>query len=87
MRHRSALAGCALPDKTAFPIPEAFIPLTLNLDIHGKPLIYRSAKNGPDRLQSERAKADELIRLLDSETLVPIRYSDIRRLPEGHSLL
>jgi hypothetical protein len=25
----------------------------------------------------ERAEADELIRLLDSETIVPIRYSDI----------
>ena len=49
----------------------------LNLDVNGKPLTYRSAKNGPDRLIWERAEADELIRLLDSSTIVPIRYSDI----------
>ena len=66
-----------LPDDNRLPIPEAFIPPTLNLDIHGKPLNYRSAKNGPDRLQWERAEADELIRLLDSSTIVPIRYSEI----------
>ncbi len=58
------------------PIPEVYIPPTLNLDVNGKPLTYRSAKNGPDRLLWERAEADELIRLLDSETIVPIRYSD-----------
>jgi hypothetical protein len=59
------------------PIPEAYIPPALNLDIHGKPLTYRSAKNGPDRLVWERAEADELIRLLDTQTIVPIKYSDI----------
>ena len=59
------------------PIPEAYIPPALNLDVNGKPLTYRSAKNGPDRLLWERAEADELIRLLDSETIVPIRFSDI----------
>jgi hypothetical protein len=59
------------------PIPEAYIPPALNLDIHGKPLTYRSAKNGPDHLVWERAEADELIRLLDTKTIVPIKYSDI----------
>jgi hypothetical protein len=47
-------------------IPEAYIiPPALNLDVNGKPLTYRSDKNGPDRLLWERAEADELIRLLD----------------------
>ena len=32
------------------PIPEAYIPPALNLDVNGKPLTYRSAKNGPDHL-------------------------------------
>ncbi len=59
------------------PIPEAYIPPALNLDVNGKPLTYRSAKNGPDHLIWERAEADELIRLLDSSTIVPIRYSEI----------
>ena len=59
------------------PIPEAYISPALNLDANGKPLTYRSAKNGPDKLLWERAEADELIRLLDSETIVPIRFSDI----------
>jgi hypothetical protein len=58
-------------------VDSTFIPPTLNLDIHGKLLNYRSAKNGPDRIQWERAEADELIRLLDSSTIVPIRYSEI----------
>jgi hypothetical protein len=49
----------------------------LNLDVNGKPLTYRSAKNGPDRLVWKRAEADELIRLLDSQTIVPIKYCDI----------
>jgi len=68
--HRRAYAA-------VLPIPEAYIPPALNLDINGKPLTYRSAKNGPDRLVWERAEADELIRLLDTKTIVPIRYSDI----------
>jgi hypothetical protein len=59
------------------PIPEACIPPALNLDVNGKSLTYRSAKNGPERLLWERAESDELIRLLDSETIVPIRFSDI----------
>ncbi len=63
------------------PIPEAYIPPVLNLDVHSKPLTYCSAKNGPDRLSWERAEADKLIRLLDSESIVPIHYSDI---PEKH---
>jgi hypothetical protein len=58
------------------PVLDAFVPPALNLDVHGKPLTYRSAKNGPDRLLWERAEADELIRLLDSNTIVPIRHSD-----------
>jgi hypothetical protein len=58
-------------------IPEAYIPPALNLDVNGKPLTYRSAKNGPDRLVWERAEADELIRLLDSKTIVPIKYREI----------
>ncbi len=41
--HRRAYA-------TVLPIPEAYIPPALNLDIDGKSLTYRSAKNGPDRL-------------------------------------
>ncbi len=68
--HRRAFAA-------VLPIPEAYIPPTLNFDVNGTPLTYRSAKNGPDRLVWERAEADELIRLLDSETIVPIKYSDI----------
>ncbi len=36
---------------TMLPVPDAFVPPALNLDVHGKPLTYRSAKNGPDRLQ------------------------------------
>ncbi len=59
------------------PIPEAYIPPALNLDIIGKPLPYRSEKNDPDRLVWERAEAAELIRLLDTKTIVPIKYSDI----------
>jgi hypothetical protein len=51
-------------------IPEAYIHTTLNLDVNGKPLTYRSAKNGPDHHVWERAEADELIRLLDSEAIV-----------------
>jgi hypothetical protein len=73
--HRRALAGRASTDTTTLPIPEAFIPPTLNLDIYGKPLTYRYAKNGPDRLNWERAEAEELIRLLDSETIVPSLFS------------
>ncbi len=71
------------------PIPEAYRPPALNLGVNGKPLTYRSAKNGPDRLLWEHAESDELIRLLDSETIVPIRFSDIapRKPPRGHSLL
>jgi hypothetical protein len=61
----------------ALPIPEAYIPPALNLDVNGKPPTYRSAKNGPDRLIWERAEADELIQLLNSSTIVPIRYDDI----------
>ncbi len=63
--HRRAYAA-------VLPIPEAYIPPALNLDVNGKPLTYRSAKNGPDRLVWERAEADELIRLLDTKTIVPI---------------
>jgi hypothetical protein len=59
------------------PIPKAYIPRALNLNVNGKPLTYRSAKNGPDRLIWERAEADELIRLLNSSTIIPIRYCDI----------
>ena len=59
------------------PIPEAYIPPALNLHINRKPLTYRSAKNGPDRLLWERAEVGKLIRLLDSETIVPILYNGI----------
>jgi hypothetical protein len=60
-----------------FPSPRPiYHPLSI-LDVNGKPLTYRSAKNGSDRLLWERAESDELICLLDSETIVPIRFSDI----------
>jgi hypothetical protein len=51
--------------------------LTLNLDRHGKPLTYATAKSGPDRLHWIIAKAEEITRLILSGTIIPIAYSAI----------
>ena len=49
---------------------------TLNLDNFGRPLKYRSAKNGPNTLQWQKAEADEIQRLLDTDTIKAIHMSD-----------
>ena len=51
--------------------------MTLNLDQHGKPLSYISAKSGPDRESWTVAEAEEIYRLISTGTLFPIAYSDV----------
>jgi hypothetical protein len=50
---------------------------SLNLDLHGKPLSYSTAKSRPDRLLWTVAEAEEILRLILSGTLLPITYYDI----------
>ena len=50
--------------------------VTLNLDNFGRPLNYRSAKNGPNTLQWQQAEADEVQRLLDTDTVKAIHITD-----------
>jgi Reverse transcriptase (RNA-dependent DNA polymerase) len=45
---------------------------TLNLDEHGQPLRYSTAKTGPNALQWQQAESEELDRLLATETIRPI---------------
>ncbi len=54
-------------------------PLTLNLDTHGKPLTYASAKSGPDKILWTIAEAEEITRLIISGTIVPVLFSNIPR--------
>jgi hypothetical protein len=70
------------PDTDTDPNPNpnsyiATLQQTLNLDLHGKPLSYSTAKSGPDRLLWTLAEAEEIVRLILSGTLLPIAYHDI----------
>lgn len=50
--------------------------VTLNLNNFGRPLNYRSAKNGPNTLQWQQAEADEVQQLLDTDTIKAIHITD-----------
>lgn len=49
---------------------------TLNLDAAGRPLRYRSAKNGPNTIQWQRAEGEEIQRLIDTGTIRAIHLSE-----------
>ena len=42
---------------------------TLNLDELGRPLKYRTAKNGPNTTYWQQAEGEEIQRLLDTHTI------------------
>jgi hypothetical protein len=70
------------PDSSPNPNPypdllQETLPTVLNLDSHGKPLSYSSAKSGPDRHFWLIAEAEEICRLILSGTLLPIHYAAI----------
>jgi Reverse transcriptase (RNA-dependent DNA polymerase) len=48
----------------------------LNLAPDGSPLTYRTAKAGPDAAHWLQAEIEELDRLIDSDTILPIHYAD-----------
>jgi hypothetical protein len=63
---------------TAAPEPNAHsAPLPLNLDIAGNPLTYQSAMAGPDKHKWEFAGGDEITRLIESLTALPIHKTKI----------
>ena len=49
---------------------------TLNLDEQGYPLKYRSAKNGPNKVQWQRAEGEEIQQLLGTGTIKPIHLAE-----------
>ncbi len=53
------------------PEPDETAPL-LNVDVHGNPLTYKTAKAGPDKAHWEKAEGDEITRLITSSTIFPI---------------
>ncbi len=69
------------PDSPYNPNPNPYpdllhetLPTILNLDSHGKPLSHSSAKSGPDRHFWLIAEAEEICRLIFSDTL-PFHYA------------
>ena len=64
---------------TAAPEPAAHnVPPPLNLDLAGNPLTYQSAMAGPDKSQWEIAGGDEITRLIESLTAIPIHKTKSR---------
>ena len=55
---RQDLQSLPLPTANSPPAPDENAPL-LNLDVHGNPLTYKSAKAGPDKAHWEKAEGDE----------------------------
>ena len=62
------------PASDSVSIPLAFS--TLNLDEHGLPLTYSSARAWPNTVHWQAAEAEELDRLIQTATIRPIHYSD-----------
>jgi hypothetical protein len=52
-------------------------PPLLNLDLAGNPLTYQSAMAGPDKGKWEIAGGDEITRLIESLTAIPIHKTKI----------
>jgi hypothetical protein len=62
----------------ATPEPAAHdVPPPLNLDLAGNPLTYQSAMAGPDKGKWEIAGGDEITRLIESLTAIPIHKTKI----------
>jgi hypothetical protein len=63
---------------TAAPEPASQdAPPLLNLDLAGNPLTYQSAMAGPDKDKWEIAGGDEITRLIESLTAIPILKTNI----------
>jgi hypothetical protein len=65
------------PNPNSYPNILETLQQTLNLDLHGKPLSYSTAKSGSDRLLWTIAEAEEILCLILSGTILPIAYHDI----------
>ena len=68
---RNPLHSLPMPTANGPPEPDETAPL-LNLDVHGNPLTYKTAKAGPDKAHWEKAGGDEITRLITSSTIFPI---------------
>jgi hypothetical protein len=70
--HTPATTATAAPEPTAHNAPTP-----LNLDLAGNLLTYQSAMAGPDKHKWEIAGGDEITRLIESLTALPIHKSKI----------
>ena len=64
------------PQITTSPLQPASANAALDLDDRGQPLIYASAKAGTNAAHWQHAESEELDRLLATNTLSPLLYSD-----------